>query len=279
MKSVLIALLLSPIASVFASALDDINSIPHLDISGKDAYRTFLTAQQHRAFVIAPGGVWAWKADETSVGSAAESALQSCRESTEQNCVVYAVDEKNVFNSRTWATLWGPYLTRAEAARQPIGVERGKRFFDLKFKDAAGKSLKLSDMHRKVVVLHFWGSWCPPCQQELPELQKLQHALRKSSGITMVLLQVRENFADSALAVKQLRLKLPLYDSEVKEKSDERLQLAEGGNLKDRGIAAVFPTTYVLDKHGVVLFSHFGPIGNWMEYLPLLKDAAEKSGK
>jgi hypothetical protein len=95
----------------------------------------------------------------------------------------------------------------------------------------------------------------------------------------MVLLQVRENFTTSKLVVKRHHLKLPLYDSGVQEKSDDQLKLANGGTLKDRDIAAVFPTTYILDKHGIVLFSHVGPVSDWQGYLPLLKDAAARSGK
>lgn len=265
-------------APVFAG-LNDFDSVPHLDRNGKDAYRAFLNAPQHRAFAIAPGGTWAWKADERSIGAARDAALEACQENTEQNCVVYAADTQVVFDADSWATLWRPYLPSTEASRTTIGTERGKRFFDLRFKDTDGRSMKLSDLRGKVVLLHFWGSWCPPCQRELPELQKIQRSLRRSSDIKMVLLQVREDFAVSRKAVARQNLKLHLHDSGAKDSKDDTLTLADGTKLKDRDIAAVFPTTYVLDKHGIVLFSHVGPISDWMGYLPLLKDAATHSGK
>ncbi|MDH2916952.1 MAG: redoxin domain-containing protein [Gallionella sp.] len=278
-RHLLAFLLLVSSAPVFAAAVNDIESVPHLDASGKEAYRAFLSSHQHRAFAIAPGGTWAWKADERSIGAATETALQTCQEATEQNCVVYAADEQRVFDAKTWGTLWGPYLPRAEAARKPVGTERGKRFFDLSFKDASGKVMRLSDLRGKVLLLHFWGSWCPPCQRELPELQKLQQTLRKSPAIKMVLLQVREDIATSRKAIARQRLNLYLHDSGSKNSADDLLRLADGTTLHDRDIAAVFPTTYILDKHGIVLFSHNGPVSDWMGYLPLLQDATTRSGK
>jgi hypothetical protein len=57
------------------------------------------------------------------------------------------------------------------------------------------------------------------------------------------------------------------------------LRLADGGWIEDRRIARSFPTTYVLDRHGIVVFSHTGAASRWLDYAPLLKDAAAKSGK
>jgi hypothetical protein len=55
--------------------------------------------------------------------------------------------------------------------------------------------------------------------------------------------------------------------------------LADGTKVPDRQIAGKFPTTYVLDKHGIVVFSHIGDASRWHEYAPFLRDAALRSGK
>ena len=272
-------LLLLSSTFALASNLQDIDAVPHLNKQGKDSYREFLAADKHRAFAIAPGGTWGWKGAESSSESAAEEALLACQIETEQKCVLYATNDDVVFDSQAWARSWQPYAGRTAAKRAPIGIARGDRFYDLRFKDSVGKPIRLSELRGKVVLLHFWGSWCPPCQRELPELLKLQQALRKSSDIKMVLLQVREDFATSRKAIARQRLNLQLHDSGAKDSKDDSLTLADGTKLKDRDIAAVFPTTYVLDKHGIVLFSHNGPVHDWLGYLPLLKDAATRSGK
>ena len=266
-------------SSGFAAALNDINGIPFLDSAGKNGYREFLAADKHRAFAIAPGGGWSWKSGEVTDELASEEALQSCRYGTRQACVLYAVDDKVVFDASTSARLWGPYLNRAEAIKARTGKERGERFFNLAFSSESGKTIKLSDLKGKVVLLHFWGSWCPPCQREMPELQQLHRALGASPDIRIVMLQVRESFATGRKWARQQRLNLPLYNSGVTNTAVDSLTLAEGKSIHDRDIAAAFPTTYILDKHGIVVFSHVGPVAGWLQYLPLLADVATRSGK
>lgn len=278
-RSTLLCLALISPSVVNAAALNDIDAVPHLNKQGKDSYRAFLASDKHRAFAIAPGGTWGWKGAESSTESAVEEALLACQIETEQKCVLYATNDDVVFDNQAWARSWQPYPDRTAAKRAPIGIARGDRFYDLRFKDTAGRPITLSELRGKVVLLHFWGSWCPPCQRELPELLKLQQALRKSSDIKMVLLQVREDFATSRRAIARQGLKLKLHDSGSKDSKDQSLSLADGTILSDRDIAAVFPTTYVLDKHGIVLFSHNGQVHDWLGYLPLLKDAAARSGK
>lgn len=260
-----------------AAALNDIEAVPHLDSAGKAGYRGFLAAGKQRAFAIAPGGAWAWKGGEAAAELAAEAALQFCQTGTGQPCVLYAVNDKVVFDERAWARLWGPYLNRAEAARAPVGGKRGERFYNLTFRAPSGKATRLSDLRGKVVVLHFWGSWCKSCRHEMPELQGLYRALGARHDVSMVLLQVREDFAASRQWAQQQRLELPLYDSGVQGKT--ALPLADGLTVNDRDIAAAFPTTYILDKHGVVVFSHVGAVTGWSQYLPLLRDVSARSGK
>lgn len=268
-----------PPSSGFSAALNDISGVPYLDSAGKNGYREFLAADKHRAFAIAPGGGWSWKSGEVTDELASEEALQSCRYGTRQACVLYAVDDKVVFDASASTRLWGPYLNRAEAIKARTGKERGERFFNLAFTSESGKTIKLSDLKGKVVLLHFWGSWCPPCQREMPELQQLHRALGASRDIRIVLLQVRESFATGRKWARQQRLNLPLYNSGVTNTAVDSLPLAEGKVIHDRDIAAAFPTTYILDKHGIVVFSHVGPVTGWLQYLPLLADVATRSGK
>ncbi len=43
--------------------------------------------------------------------------------------------------------------------------------------------IRLGDLHGKVVVLNFWGTWCPPCLMELPHLAELQRKYRAQEGV------------------------------------------------------------------------------------------------
>src|ERR1700687_1406631 len=47
----------------------------------------------------------------------------------------------------------------------------------------AGKSEHLSDLKGKVVVLNFWATWCPPCVEETPALNRLQKHIEARKGV------------------------------------------------------------------------------------------------
>ena len=277
MRGVL-AIVLSPLVCQ-AATLSDVKAVPHLDSAGQEGYRDFLSFDKHRAFVIAPGGAWYWKGGEASAEAASRNALQACQNDNGTACVLYAVDDKVVFNEKSWSQLWGPYLNGVEASKARTGLNRGERFYNLTFKNASGKAISLSDLKGKVVLLHFWGSWCPPCRNEMPELQKLYQSMDASSGIEVILLQVQEDFVASRQWAKQQKLKLPLFDSGVRNRATSSLTLADGKKIQDRDIAPAFPTTYILDKNGIVVFSSIGPVARWPQYLPLLRDVAARSGK
>lgn len=262
-----------------AAALDDIAAVPHLDSEGQQAYRDFLDFDPHRAFAIAPGGGWAWKSGAASAQAAADNTLRACREDNGQSCALYALDDKVVFDDKTWARSWRPYATREQAGRAPVGSGHGQRFYNLSFTGTDGKTQTLADLRGQVVVLHFWGSWCPVCVKEMPELQQFQNALGASKGVKLVMLQMRETAQVSRQWLAQHHYDLPQSDSGARDRSDDQLHLADGKILADREIAPAFPTTYILDKHGIVLFSRIGPLARWPQYLPLLRDAAAYSGK
>jgi len=252
---------------------------PHLSERGRADYARFAARTLHRAFVIAPGGAWAWRAEADSPQAALEAALADCRARTPHRCVPYALDEAVVFDADAWPRLWGPYAGAAQAAAAPIGTRPGERFFDLAFRDPAGRAGTLSALAGKLVLLHFWGSWCGPCRHEMPDLERLQASLAERDDIAFVLLQVRERFDASRRWAEAQGIRLPLYDSGSAGEDDRTLPLAGGGRVVDRALARFFPTTYVIDKRGLVLFSHIGPVPRWSEYAAFLRDAAEHSGR
>lgn len=278
-----LAVLVMLLAQVFPLCSNAVTSdagkdIPHVSNKAKQDYLQYLYAGKNRAFAIAPGGAWAWHSDAASEYEAGQLALQSCRSYTKQKCVLYALNDRIVFDREQWSTLWGPYLESNAAARAEQGAAVGQRFFDLSWKNKKGQKASISGLQGKLVLLHFWGSWCPPCLREFPSLKKLSAEIKRqySSDIEMVMLQLREPFDESRIWVEQYGFSdLPLYDSGVKDSETTTLNLSDGRSIPDRSIARVFPSTYVLDRNGIVLFSHHGPVDDWLEYLPFIEHAVK----
>lgn len=253
--------------------------IPHVNALAQQSFQQYLHSNPHRAYVIAPGGTWVWFADMPSEDLALETAMEECSKKTEQTCVPYAINEHVVFNSKAWPTLWGPYLTAAEAAKAPLGTRRGQRMYDLQLKDPTGRDIRLSDMRGKVIVLHFWGSWCSNCRHELPQLNKLHQILGNHPKIQFVLAQLRENVTSAREWLAIEHMPMPQFDSGTTDEDMRWISLADGSRLADRSVAPVFPSTYVIDRNGIILFAMRGEVPDWTQYEPFLRHAAEHSGQ
>jgi thiol-disulfide isomerase/thioredoxin len=248
---------------------------PQLDARGNAGYAEFQQAPSHRAFAIAPGGAWSWRGDMESPELALQAALDDCRGQARRPCLPYALDAKVTFKPADWARAWRPYLTAAQAKLAATGLMPGQRFPDLAWRDADGKAQTLSDQRGRVVLLHFWGSWCPPCQREMPDLQKLHARLKAAPKLQFVFLPVREAAAKSRAWLRERDIDLPVADAGVKAEKEGVFQIADGKTIRDRDVARAFPTTYILDRNGIVLFAHIGPVSDWLALEPLLRDAAQ----
>ena len=56
-------------------------------------------------------------------------------------------------------------------------LEEPRPLPELSFVDAAGRPLRLADFRGKVVLLNIWATWCAPCREEMPSLDRLQAEL------------------------------------------------------------------------------------------------------
>lgn len=275
---ILLLMLLQPAHFAAAAGLADPDAIPHVGERARATYQqSFLTAPAHRAFAIAPGGAWAWSSGRASAAEARQTAVEECQKHTALRCVAYAVDDNLVFSREQWATLWGPYSTPEQAAAAATGTDVGECFPDVAFTDGDGKPRSIAGLRGKVVMVHFWGSWCPPCLRELPTLDALNRLLLDTAAeeVVLVLLQLREPISQAReWATQQGFSDLPLADSGTRDAEDAFLLTSTGEQIPDRALARVFPSSYVLDRNGVVVFSHTGPVHDWTEYLPFFLDAA-----
>lgn len=84
-----------PIPKSDFAAIDNVDAIPYLKDTGREAYRTFLSKSLPRAFALSPSGQWSW-AEEGD--DPAERVLASCQASSKAPCKLYAVDDYVVWS-------------------------------------------------------------------------------------------------------------------------------------------------------------------------------------
>ena len=71
-------------------------------------------------------------------------------------------------------TQWGPSSLVMSASAAPlIAPEKRAMVSDFELKDLKGKLVRLSDYKGRVVLINFWATWCAPCKQEIPHLNRM----------------------------------------------------------------------------------------------------------
>ncbi|MCG8563833.1 MAG: TlpA family protein disulfide reductase [Desulfobacterales bacterium] len=109
---------------------------------------------------------------------------------------------------------------------------------DFTLVDRQGKSWTLSQLRGQVVFVNFWATWCPPCQKELPSMERL-HAQMPGEGFKMLALLSNDKPELADFVVEQKKLTFPVLPD------DEGLAgLAYG--------VTGLPETFIIDKQGVI---------------------------
>jgi len=112
--------------------------------------------------------------------------------------------------------------------------------------DANGTAHRLSDYRGKVVLLNFWATWCEPCRDELPSIERLRAALAGRPFIALGV-QMGGSARTARDTAESLALRFPLLLDR-----DSRATAAWG--------VKTLPTTFLIGPDGEVAFSHVGEL-------------------
>jgi thiol-disulfide isomerase/thioredoxin len=108
---------------------------------------------------------------------------------------------------------------------------------DFEYSDASGTAHKLSDLRGRVVVLNFWATWCVPCREEMPALDRVA----REYGDKVVVLGI--NKLEQAGAVSAFAREIGVGFT---------LVVNPAGDIPDRYGIRALPTTYVVRPDGTI---------------------------
>lgn len=127
-----------------------------------------------------------------------------------------------------------------------LRVGRDDRAPDFRLAALDGGHLSLQDFPDKIVLLHFWATWCTPCRDELPALESLHQTF---SGRNLVILGVSEDqYAQTTL--RQFQEKIPFTFPVL---LDEHEEVAEA-----YGVLGL-PETLLIGRDGIIVNRFVGP--------------------
>ena len=115
---------------------------------------------------------------------------------------------------------------------------------DFELTNLADRSRSLADYRSKVLLLNFWATWCPPCIEEMPSMQRLSEEL-SVEGLALVAVNMQETRDAVQPFVEELGLTFEIL-------LDRR-----GGTGQAYGVRGL-PTTVLLDREGRVLGTKLG---------------------
>ena len=138
----------------------------------------------------------------------------------------------------------GLCLGLAAVAGTANALDSGARLPELGLTDLAGKPVNAASLAGKVVIVDFWATWCAPCKESMPVLERLYQKYR-SKGLVIVGVSVDEDAANVGPFIKKLKVSFPIAHD-------------KGHKVADRFKPPKMPSSYVIDRKGIVRHVHEG---------------------
>lgn len=130
-------------------------------------------------------------------------------------------------------------------SERSVVVEEGKAP-DFTLSDVSGKKVTLSELRGKVILVEFWATWCPPCKDAVPEMNKLYE---KYKGKDVQVLAISVDQGGDVVSklnsfIREHRVNYPVLVD------DKKVNVSYG--------VANVPVAFIVDKEGKVAKKHIG---------------------
>jgi cytochrome c biogenesis protein CcmG, thiol:disulfide interchange protein DsbE len=145
------------------------------------------------------------------------------------------------------------------------GVEVGQPALDFSVPSFPSGQVGLHNRKGRVVLVNFWATWCPPCVEESPSLQKFAELMR-NQGVEVLGISVDQDPAALQKFIDQFHLTFTIGRDPNQE-------------LAHRYGTFQYPETYIVDRDGRVAEKIIGPI-DWQDprIIAFVQDLANPNG-
>jgi cytochrome c biogenesis protein CcmG, thiol:disulfide interchange protein DsbE len=123
-------------------------------------------------------------------------------------------------------------------------LDAGAKMPEIGLTDLSGKTVNVASLAGKVVVIDFWATWCAPCKEELPVLQKL-YKKYAAQGLVVVGVSVDKDAANIPSFLKKLGVTFPVVHD-------------ANHQVSGRYQPPRMPSSYIVDRKGIVRYVHGG---------------------
>jgi len=127
---------------------------------------------------------------------------------------------------------------RVDKELKSLSLAKGIKAPDFEIVTLDGDTITLASLRGKYVFLDFWGTWCKPCRNEIPNIKKLRKKTSKKE-LEIIGIVCRDNKSKAKKYIKKHKIK---YSN----------SMATNNLMNSYGITS-FPTTLLIDKSGVII--------------------------
>jgi peroxiredoxin len=125
------------------------------------------------------------------------------------------------------------------------GLDEGTKAPDFSLNTLDGENVSLFDLRGQVVMLNFWSAACPPCREEMPEMQRVYDDL-KGDGFTILAVNVNDMPQIAGRFLDEFGYTFPV--------------VKDDGNVSRLYELQFIPKTLIIDRNGIIRYVRVGTI-------------------